>query len=314
MANFPHIVIGIPTFCRPVGLQRLLDSLAALNTTLQPTIVVVDNAGEAGEGLQVVARVRAAGYPWLIDGVAEPRRGLAHVRNALLAQAFHNHQADFLAMVDDDEWVEPTWLDALVAMQQATGADVVAGWVKAAFALAPPRWTEGLDYYHRKPLPSGLVPTVGGTGNTMLARSLLLKDPALGFDPAYNLSGGEDSAFFHRLKRLGAVFASAPTAVSYEVYEAPRLTLRWVCQRAYRFGNTHTLLELSAQQHGWRIYLLIIMKIMAGMGLGAVQTLGWAGRASHRMRGPLLMIRQVGKIYALLGGSGFEAYRTTHGR
>ena len=71
----------------------------------------------AQDGVSLAARRRSL--------VAE--RGIAQNRNALVAAALDRSEMQFLAMLDDDEWVEPDWLDALLATQAHFGADAVEG-------------------------------------------------------------------------------------------------------------------------------------------------------------------------------------------
>src|SRR3546814_18996001 len=78
------------------------------------------------------------GLPVTLLPVAQP--GLCAVRNAIAAAALDDPAMRFVAMIDDDEWPQPGWLDALLICQAQVGADVVAGPVDSRFVGPPPRW------------------------------------------------------------------------------------------------------------------------------------------------------------------------------
>ena len=69
-----------------------------------------------------------------------PERGIAQVRNALVAAALAEPATRFVAMLDDDEWPEQNWLTQLLRTQKETGADVVRGAVLRVFEAPPPVW------------------------------------------------------------------------------------------------------------------------------------------------------------------------------
>ena len=119
------IWIAIPTFRRPVELRHLLDSLAKQIQRHDVMLLVADNDATAQEGAAVVP---------------VPQPGLCAVRNAIFATAMADPAMRFIAMIDDDEWPQPGWLDALLSCQGRMGADVVAGPVDCHFQGRPPSW------------------------------------------------------------------------------------------------------------------------------------------------------------------------------
>src|SRR6185312_6646060 len=68
----------------------------------------------------------AASYRWPLHAVIEEQRGIAQARNRLVAEALKSN-AQFLAMIDDDEWPEPGWIREFLKAQRITGADVLQG-------------------------------------------------------------------------------------------------------------------------------------------------------------------------------------------
>ena len=66
--------------------------------------------------------------------VQEPRRGISYARNTCLDHVARD--AEFFAMIDDDEVPELDWLEQLLCAQARAGADVVRGAVVPVFLKA----------------------------------------------------------------------------------------------------------------------------------------------------------------------------------
>ena len=132
--------VCIATYRRPRGLQRLLDGLQAQqlpqDEAPQVRVVVVDNDPE-GSARELCEEARG----WLrfpLVYVLEKRRGIPQARNTAVATSLG--EADFLAFVDDDEAPDPGWLMELLRVQQARGADAVAGPCVPLFEDGAPAW------------------------------------------------------------------------------------------------------------------------------------------------------------------------------
>jgi succinoglycan biosynthesis protein ExoM len=68
--------------------------------------------------------------------VQEPRRGISYARNTCLDHVARD--AEFFAMIDDDEVPELDWLEQLLCAQARAGADVVRGPVVPDFPEGAP--------------------------------------------------------------------------------------------------------------------------------------------------------------------------------
>ena len=113
-----EVTIAIPTFRRPRGLARLLSSLADLKTDARVSVLVGDNDAGSHIGRDLCDAARRTGYRWPLEAIVVSERGIAQNRNALVAHALQRREMQFLVMLDDDEWVEPDWLDALLAARE----------------------------------------------------------------------------------------------------------------------------------------------------------------------------------------------------
>ena len=130
----PEIVVAVPTFRRPRSLARLLAALENIETEANLIVGVADNDAERRQGYDLCLAIREKGYRWPLDPLITAERGIAQARNALVERALSYQGAGFVAMLDDDEWPSPQWLDRFLRVQQQTGADALQGSILYEFA------------------------------------------------------------------------------------------------------------------------------------------------------------------------------------
>ena len=308
----PEVTVAIPTFRRPKGLERLLLALGNLETDLRPNVVVADNDAVGREGFAVVERLRTAGYRWSLDVIVVAERGIAQARNALVGRACATGAFDFLAMLDDDEWPEPCWLDAFLRVARDTGAHALHGAIVPEFEIAPGSWAK--HCYGFAPLrgPTGTIAMIHGTANVLFSRSALALVSPPWFDPRFALSGGEDKDFFMRLKLAGAHFAWADDAVAHNEMPVSRGNPRWAIQRAFRVGNSDMRVFMK-HNVALREKLVEGAKIAAGLILSPPLALLSAPIAQLRMLPVCKFARAAGKLFAAFGVR-YDEYTVTHGQ
>jgi glycosyltransferase involved in cell wall biosynthesis len=305
-----EVVVAIPTFRRVKGLERLLTALAALDTRVKVEIVVADNDVERHEGFDLCRSLRARGFRWRIDAVIVPERGIAQARNAAFMRALATG-AHFIAMLDDDEWPEPGWLDAFLVAQRQTGADALHGQVMRVFERKPAEWSlacAGIAPFSRA---TGMIGMIESSSNVLLTRTSIAALSEPWFDPAFALTGGEDRDFFTRLKRQGARFAWAGEAVANAFVPASRLTLPWIVRRAYRVGNSDMRVFLKYRPTP-AARLREISKI-AGAALCFAPILAiFSPFPNRRAQALCKLSRAAGKTAALFGRH-YNEYAVIHG-
>jgi succinoglycan biosynthesis protein ExoM len=307
----PRVVISVATFRRPTMLRGLLQSLAALEfrkSAPEVLLVVVDNDAEASARLTVESLRPSLGFP--LQYAVEPERNISLARNHGVRLALEAG-ADFVAFVDDDETVTPTWLDELVAGQARYGADVIGGPVEPAFDPRAPDWIIRTRFFHHPRYPTGTRLRVAGTGNALVAAALLRGD-GLPFDPAFGVSGGGDSEFFMRRHRLGAEIAWVDEALVTERVPMSRARAGWMLRRAFRYGNGAMLCE-RAMTPPLRRRAARLGAAAARLGFGAVVLVPSLvlGR-----RGAMAALSQVAYgvgCFAALVGYRYVEYDTVHG-
>lgn len=291
-----HVAICIATYRRPEGLARLLASIDRL--TFVPdqmpkvTLVIVSNdASDPGAVGGLPAHVRSR---FSCSYHVEPAKGLAFVRNACLRLA--PEDADYIVFVDDDEWVEPQWLRALLDMQAATSADVVQGPVVPSYPVEPPHWLVEGRYHEVGPFEDGQELGHGATGNVLISTAALGRTGAT-FSGAFNASGGEDVDFFASLLAQGCRIVAAADAVAHEEVPLDRMTLSWVLRRRFRTG--HTLGLVSRRMGGTTKRLFKAAgRVCYGLGQAALGSLASTSTARHGLAN---VAWGIGTIAAFLG-------------
>jgi glycosyltransferase involved in cell wall biosynthesis len=289
-----EIVVAIPTFKRPVALARLLAALEKLDADDSVTVVVADNDAEGHAGYDL-CRSLAAHYRWPLETVIAEQRGIAQVRNVLVERALSHPAAEFVAMIDDDEWPSPQWLRELVRVQRDTGADVVEGSI-----IFEGGGNDGFDGVSDMRRPTGVVAMLEGAGNILITRNCLEKLRAPWFDPAFALTGGEDRDFFTRVKASGGRFAWVDEALAYTAVPERRQSLAWLLRRSYGIGNSemHVFLKYRPSVSERVREFAKIAAALAVTPFAGVVLAVWPPRAADAWR---RFFRNAGKLAAVFG-------------
>lgn len=290
----PAVSIVIPTQRRPAGLATAVASALA-QASVDPgsvELVVADNDQVPSARAAVEAAAKAA--PFAVTYVHEPAAGVANVRNTALTVA----RGALIAFLDDDQDAPVEWLTSLLAVQAATGADVVFGPVHAR---APDGVTEHRAYFERffsrlDDSAEGLIDHFYGCGNSLICRAALPTSQP--FSVERNQIGGEDDLLFGNLQASGARFAWAPKAWVWEDPVPGRLTLRYTLARAFGYGQGPT-------EHCWSATPRDLPGVVKWMLVGLAQTavfgpvalVKWALRRPDRAAALDRAARGLGKTF-----------------
>lgn len=295
-----RVDIAVCTFRR----EALTQTLASLSRLIVPPgvrlrVIVADNDVEPSARPRVEAAMAHLSMDVL--HVHAPAGNISIARNACLDHA----DADFIAFVDDDETVEPQWLDRLLAKAEESGADVVLGPVRPLYRADAPAWMRQGDFHATMPVwVRGEIRT-GYTCNVLMR----LAAPALDgrrFDLALGRSGGEDTAFFDQVHRAGGRFAFAGQAWVNEPVPSSRARFSWLAQRRLRMGQTHGRLLAGRHEGTARVGAAALAgaKCAACLAGAGVFVLLPARRNRLVLRGLL----HAGAIGGLFGARAIEPY------
>jgi succinoglycan biosynthesis protein ExoM len=197
-------------------------------------IVVADNTADGAARTRIETSCRELGLDFTY--VHAPANNISIARNACLDAA----TADWIAFLDDDEVVVPTWLSELLAEAARGSWDAVLGPVHGVYPPEVPGWMAEGGFHTTQPVWVGTRILTGYTGNVLFRRSL---SEALGlrFNLALGKSGGEDGDFFYRFTDGGGRIGFAPGASASEPVPIARATIQWLLRRNFRAGQSHGL-------------------------------------------------------------------------
>ncbi len=130
----PVVSVVLCTLNRRALLEGALDALVRQQDAPAYEVLLVDNGST--DGTAVLADAVRRRFPSL-RYLLEPRRGLAHARNAGVALA----RGAYIAFTDDDVRVAPDWVRTIAdAFAAAPRAACVGGPVLPQWPAAPPAW------------------------------------------------------------------------------------------------------------------------------------------------------------------------------
>lgn len=265
-----NVVVAVITYERPEGLRRLLGSLGPAIAQQPASVLVVDNGPRPS-----VADV-ADEFPHLdIVVVHEPRAGIVAARNRALGE-LDGSDLDAVVFVDDDEWVAPHWLAALVAAVDTHGADLVAGPVEPVIDGAAPDWLRLGGFFDRARHPTGTVVPTASTANLLLTAHALRTLPER-FDERFSFTGGSDTVLTALATARGLRIVWADDALVHEEVGPGRASPRWLLRRSFRLGNTFVRADLVSRDHAETTGRGSPGRVRRGL-----QSAGLVGRAAGR--------------------------------
>jgi len=231
-----HISVCICTFHRPELLSKALAGVTrqVTESTFTFEVVVVDN--DQRRSAEKAVRLCPPGNATKIIYDCEPEQNIALARNRAIQSATGN----LVAFIDDDEYPVEEWLIRLYRTMKACEADGALGPVLPAFPPEVPRWLKKSNIFNRRRFRTGTRLSVRDTrtGNALLSRSIL-PDGSTWFDPAFGLTGGEDTDFFEKQIALGRVFVWCDEAEAYETIPPGRWQISFHIKKFFIIGAVY---------------------------------------------------------------------------
>lgn len=304
-----RVAVCALTYLRPTGLERLLRGIEQLDLpdSTDVQVVIVDN-DPAGSARPVVEQDRSR---FGMSYVHEARRGISHARNAAVSTALELG-ADLICFIDDDEWPDPAWLVEFVTTRDQTAADIVTGPVFPVFDEPPPQWIVDGGFFERRRHDHHERIRYATTSTVMMSSDCVagLRQP---FDPAFGLSGGEDTHLFAQLRERGFVSVWCDRAHVYESIPPSRVDPRWLLRREYRRGQTLSL-SLRRRNPTALRYVRRVGNATLELGQGALTTLIGLPRGRARWFAGIQQIVFGAGMFTGLLGRRYQEYTSTHGR
>ena len=308
------VSICIITYKRPAGLKRLLQGINQLKfrkvKTPEIEVVIVDN-DTSGIAEQVSSEI-TPDFQWSCKTNVESQRGISYARNKSLACAAND--SDFIALIDDDEVPEPSWLDELLFTQSKYVADIVTGPVLLYFPEKNiPQWIIKGKFLELPRYKTGEERQVAFTNN-VLVRAEILRQCNPIFDPRFALTGGEDSHLFMRLYQAGYKIVWTDEAVVQEWVSPSRTKLQYILLRGYNSWLHHSLIEKELYPSSMQK----IIRLLKGLALIAKGLIKLTPSLLTLLIGKQFFINSLLDIFRGLGtlsglmGINYKAYEKTH--
>ncbi len=231
--SIDHITVCICTYKRPSFLNNLLDRLIRLETEtlFQYSIVIVDNDGEKSSEETVSSFHEKTSVR--IDWYFEPERNISLARN----KSIKNASGNYVALIDDDEFPEPSWLLNMYKTLKQYDADGVLGPVKPYFENNPPEWIVKGKFCERPTYETGTILKKDFRTGNVLLDIRIFNDEENYFDPKYGRSGGEDIDFFERIIKKGHAIIWCDEAPVFEYVPVERFERLFYIKRYMRIGG-----------------------------------------------------------------------------
>ena len=236
------LAIGIATYKRPKMLKRSIHSLQNMNTTsyLEICIIIADNDIK-GSAIDIIEKLKTEiKYP--INYEIEKGRGIPFARNNILRQAL-KLDVDYLAFIDDDEWVDKDWLSIHWNYMKSSDADVTYSFVKTVYPENTPKWILKGNFFQRAKEKTGKLRKVAYTNNVIFDFKKIVKDWNIYFDESFGLTGGSDVDYFYRVVEKGAVIRHIRHAEVSEELENNRMKASFLFKRTWRSLNNKKIFK-----------------------------------------------------------------------
>ena len=257
VADRKKIAVAVCTYKRNEPLTVLLNALTACANRVRDRaavgVAVIDDTpdGQARNAVKDYADKFELGLAYRISG----RRNISLARNMALETALEI--GDWIAMTDDDCEPPPHWIEALLDVEEETGAEAITGRMQRRVPAGSPRWITEQPFLELglEERPDGAEIDTAATHNSMISGEWLRQHPEIRFDPQFGVIGGEDMVFYRAARAAGLRIRYSRQGFVYENEPASRATFRYQLYAYLWQGNSsyHTCVENG--QPGWRMFV-----------------------------------------------------------
>ncbi|UYY80861.1 glycosyltransferase [Arthrobacter sp. YA7-1] len=215
------ILIAVLTYDREIELELCLESIGVAIENVNVSVDVVIGDNKPGSNC-VATHLLCANRVQM--GFGSISAGRQFLLNKARVEGY-----GYIAFIDDDEVVSPTWLARMLETAKAHQCAAVAGPVTPVGLRAA-----DLPLHARKRHATGTIVPSAGAGNLLLD---LNRAKVTDFNLDWGLAGGEDTDFTLRLSANEGPIVWCDEGEAFEPVAANRLSRRWLIRRYFSNGR-----------------------------------------------------------------------------
>lgn len=293
-----NILICIATYKRTEYLNILLKSIYESDDIKEIgcDILVVDNDKEE-TGKKIVEKYKNINY------IVEYNPGIVNVRNRCISYAYE-YKYDYLAFLDDDEFVQNEWLKNLLITMDEYEADIVVGRAIVLPNNNTPNWIKSCLKRKKNINKTGYRLNTCASNNTLI-RMESIKKTNLKFDINYNTTGGEDTKFFMELNKLDKKIIFCGESIVYEHSRKERETFSYYRKKHFMLGANYNRILKEVYNHKSSIRTVIESILKVFFNIFIILIFFWRGDAIIHER-ILKIYENFGKIADELGKTNYD--------
>jgi succinoglycan biosynthesis protein ExoM len=299
------VCICVCTYKRPDYLRKLLESLKKMLINnlnkLELHLIIVDN-DKAGSAHSIVLEQSFIELKIIYE--IESNRGISCARNKCIELALKTG-SEFISFVDDDEYVSENWIYELLNAAINFNADIVAGPVVRVLPESSPKWIR-TNMFDAKRLKTGTLINTCASGNVIFKTEIIRKEN-IRFDLMYSLTGGEDTQFFMKLKKLGYTIIVSNEAIVYEWVPISRVKLKYLLKRELTnsVNFVHIERELEKKYLSYLRPIKAFISLAKGIILFAISILRGIGYTVIALQ---IIVKSIGQFVGFFSKGSTENY------
>lgn len=257
MAERKTVAVAVCTYKRNEPLTVLLHALVTCAERVRDRaavgVAIVDDTAD-GQA-QTVAENFAAKFELGLEYRISGKQNISVARNLAVETALEI--GEWIAMTDDDCEPPPQWLEALLDVQERTGADAVTGRMVRRAPENAPRWITDQPFFELgvEERADGSEMSVGATFNSLISSGWLKSHPHIRFDPNMGVVGGEDMVFFRAAHAAGLRICFSEVGFVYENESIERATFGYQLYVYLWHGNSAALACLEGGMKRSRVFV-----------------------------------------------------------
>jgi glycosyltransferase involved in cell wall biosynthesis len=259
-ATAMHLIVSIDivicTYNRAAGLDTVLSALSQQSPAVDVgwSVLVVDNASTDATAEVVDAHISRQFLPGL-RRVREIEQGLTPARR----RGVRETSAPWIAFVDDDNFLEPGWLDAIAkAIRLHPDAGAIGGRVVLDWEQPPPAYFKRFGFCFAEQEPGAAARELNslvGAGMVVSRKALVecgwLERPLLADRVGRRLVSGGDVEIAQRIRGAGYLLWYTPEAVLRHRIPRDRVSSSYLLRVNYGLGGSEALVSALAWRGDW---------------------------------------------------------------